>query len=59
MWALDLGTTNTGLARWDSVTNKPVMVDFPDLCRAPEATEELEAPRMIPSAVHVLDDTGF
>ncbi|PIW02114.1 MAG: hypothetical protein COW42_02765, partial [Deltaproteobacteria bacterium CG17_big_fil_post_rev_8_21_14_2_50_63_7] len=35
------------------------MVDFPDLCRAPEATEELEAPRMIPSAVHVLDDTGF
>ena len=59
MWALDLGTTNTLLARWDSAADRPVLVDLPAICRAPGGTGELEAARAVPSAVHVLDEPGF
>ena len=58
-WALDLGTTNSGLARWDERTGQPLLLELPAVCRRPEGDDPLEAPRMVPSAVHVLEDPGL
>jgi len=52
-WALDLGTTNSGIARCDE-TGQPQLVELMAVCRDPERDDPLEAPRMVPSAVHVL-----
>jgi molecular chaperone DnaK (HSP70) len=54
-WALDLGTTNTGIARWDAAQGRPRMVELPELCRKPDGGDPLEAPSVVPSAVHVLE----
>ena len=32
-WAIDLGTTNTGVARWDAQGDRPRLVELPDICR--------------------------
>lgn len=53
-WAIDLGTTNTGLARWDHDADRARMIELPRICRRPGRAEPLEAPRLIPSAVHLL-----
>src|SRR3989304_274282 len=58
-WALDLGTTNSGIARWDDAAGQATLIDLPEVCRLPDAEDPLEAPRMIPSAVHLIDDRGF
>ncbi|MEC8025217.1 MAG: Hsp70 family protein [Myxococcota bacterium] len=58
-WALDLGTTNTGIARWNEDTQRPELVRLTDICRAPDSDEPLEAPRMIPSATEALPHNGF
>jgi len=58
-WALDLGTTNSGIARWDDATGQPQLVELPDVCRNPERDDPLEAPRMVPSAVHLLENPGL
>ena len=57
-WALDLGTTNSGIARCDE-TGQPQLVELPRVCRDPERDDPLEAPRMVPSAVHVLARAGL
>ncbi|HWM90131.1 MAG TPA: Hsp70 family protein [Thermoanaerobaculia bacterium] len=57
-WALDLGTTNSGVAFWDETLGRPRLVELPAICRKPasEDTEDpLEAPRLVPSAVHFLE----
>ena len=58
-WALDLGTTNSALARWDEATGQPQLVELPGVCRHPDRGEPLEAPRMVPTAVHLLDEAGW
>ena len=58
-WALDLGTTNSGVARWDDGTEQPQLVELPDVCRDPAREEPLEAPRMVPSAVQLLEGAGL
>jgi molecular chaperone DnaK (HSP70) len=58
-WALDLGTTNSGVARWDDAAGQPRLVELPAICRSLERDDPLEAPRMVPSAVHLLDDPGL
>jgi molecular chaperone DnaK (HSP70) len=58
-WALDLGTTNSGIARWDEATGQPQLVELPEVCRHPERDDPLEAPRMVPSAVHILETPGL
>ncbi len=58
-WALDLGTTNSGVARWDDASGQPQLVELSDVCRHPERDDPLEAPRMVPSAVHLLDKPGL
>ena len=54
-WALDLGTTNSGVARWNHDTQEPQLIELPEVCRLPEGDDPLAAPRMVPSAVHLLD----
>ncbi len=58
-WALDLGTTNSGVARWDESLGRPQLVVLPGICRAPEADDPLEAPRLVPSAVHFVERPGL
>jgi molecular chaperone DnaK (HSP70) len=56
-WAMDLGTTNTGLAFWDG--EQPKLVELPNICRRPHSEDALEAPWMIPSAVHLIEELGW
>jgi molecular chaperone DnaK len=58
-WALDLGTTNSGVARWDDASDQACLVELPDVCRLAERDDPLEASRMIPSAVHLLEAPGL
>ncbi|MCG6920748.1 MAG: Hsp70 family protein [Acidobacteria bacterium] len=58
-WALDLGTTNSGVARWDEDAGQPQLVELPEICRRPWGTDPLEAPRLVPSAVHLLERPGL
>jgi molecular chaperone DnaK (HSP70) len=58
-WAMDLGTTNTGLARWDDAEGRPRLVELPDICRRPGGGDPLEAPRLVPSATHLLPEQGL
>ena len=58
-WALDLGTTNSGVACWDESLGRPRLIEVPAVCRKPEATDPLEAPRLVPSAVDFLDKPGL
>lgn len=58
-WALDLGTTNSAIARWNHATGQASLVDLPEICRQPDGGEPLEAPRMIPSAVHFVESRGL
>lgn len=54
-WALDLGTTNTLLARWDASSASPRVLDLPALGRRPARSGSEEVARGVPSAVQVLD----
>lgn len=58
-WALDLGTTNSGIARWEEGSRQPQLVELPAICRSSERDDPLEAPRMVPSAVHFLEHPGL
>jgi molecular chaperone DnaK (HSP70) len=58
-WALDLGTTNSAVARWDEAVGQPQLVELPAICRKPEGSDPLEAPRLVPSAVHLLEERGL
>ncbi|HXY40897.1 MAG TPA: Hsp70 family protein, partial [Vicinamibacteria bacterium] len=58
-WALDLGTTNSGVARWNDGRGQPELVELPDVCRKAEFDDPLDAPRMVPSAVHLLEMPGL
>ncbi|MDO8834816.1 MAG: Hsp70 family protein, partial [Vicinamibacterales bacterium] len=58
-WALDLGTTNSAIARWDDTSGQAALVDLPAICRLPDADDPLHAPRMIPSAVHLVEHRGM
>jgi molecular chaperone DnaK (HSP70) len=58
-WALDLGTTNSGVACWDESLGRPRLVELPDVCRKLDSEDSLEAPRLVPSAVHFLEKPGM
>ena len=55
MWGLDLGTTNSVLARWHDVDGRPRLV-APAALRRDTAPE---APIVVPSAVEVVDDVSL
>jgi molecular chaperone DnaK (HSP70) len=54
-WALDLGTTNTLLARWNRGANCPQVVELPALARTASRGDADMFARGVPSALHVLD----
>lgn len=56
MWAIDLGTTNTLLAKWDERAGRPAMVELPKLSRSSAPDAAPESARTVPSAVQVLDE---
>src|SRR5262245_43425093 len=58
MWSLDLGTTNSLLARWDASADRPVVLELAALARQPVQPES-DAARAVPSAVHVLEDRSW
>jgi len=60
-WAIDLGTSNTGLARWDDESHRPRLLELPSICRKPEGADALEAPKLVPSATEVIqsETLGF
>lgn len=58
-WAIDLGTTNTGVACWDEVAGRPRLLELTDICRVPDGEDQFEAPRLVPSATHVLPGEDF
>ena len=55
MWAIDFGSTNTGVARWNSTEGRPRMVELPNVCRRPGGEDHLEAPTLVPSAVEAFE----
>jgi molecular chaperone DnaK len=57
-WALDLGTTNCGVACWDEALGRPRLIELAAVCRKLDAKDPLEAPRLVPSAVHLLEKPG-
>ena len=58
-WALDLGTTNSGIAHWDEMSDRPVLLELTAVCRSAQHDDPLEAPRMVPSTVHILEKPGL
>jgi molecular chaperone DnaK (HSP70) len=56
---IDLGTTNTGVASWDASSGQPQLVELPEVCRSPGGDDPLLAPRMVPTAVHLLAEQGL
>lgn len=58
-WAIDLGTTHTRVAWWDPAHDEPRLLELSEICRESDGDDPLEAPRLVPSAVHVLDDRSF
>jgi len=58
-WAIDFGTTHTRVARWDGGAAAPKLVELPEICRRPGGEDPLEAPRLVPSATHVLETRGL
>ena len=54
MWALDLGTTNSALARWDQESRRPVLIGLPEIGRRADPGRLLDAPRVVPSAIEAL-----
>src|SRR6185369_5518328 len=59
MWALDLGTTNTLLAKWDERTSRPTLLELPKVCRQGGEADPLQGSRTIPTAVHVLESPSW
>lgn len=64
-WALDLGTTNSGIATWDEAARKPRLLTLERICRQPPVdsgeglVDALEAPRLVPSVVQLTEAAGF
>lgn len=55
-WAIDIGNSNTRVARWDSESGAPALLELPEICRQPGGTEPLAAPRLVPSATEIISD---
>ncbi len=59
MWAIDFGSTNTGVARWSGAEGRPRMVELPAVCRRPGGEDHLEAPTLVPTAVEAFEALDF
>src|SRR5687768_18358615 len=59
MWAIDVGTTNTGVARWDDAAARPRLIELPNICRHPGGEDHLEAPLLVPSVTQAIENLDF
>lgn len=55
-FAIDLGTANSAVCRWNPDRGRPELVELPEVCRQPGGDDPLEAPRLVPSATHVAEE---
>lgn len=58
-WAIDLGTTNSALARWDAERQRADLLELPGIIREDVAGGPIEAPTVVPSATHVVEEADF
>lgn len=58
-WAIDIGTTNTGIACWDGDKGQPRLIELPRVCREPGGEDALEAPVLVPSVVEFLSRSSM
>ena len=58
-WAIDLGNSNTRVARWDHESSSPSLLELPNICREPGGSEPLAAPRLIPSATEIIRNPSW
>lgn len=59
MWAIDLGSTNTGVARWSEAEGRPRLVELAEICRRPGGDDHLEAPLLVPTLTHAFESLSF
>jgi molecular chaperone DnaK (HSP70) len=53
-WAIDLGTTNTCISRWNDKSDQPEIIHLDSICRKTViGLEKLELPSIIPSSVYL------
>lgn len=51
-WAIDLGTTNSVVARWDPAAGQPDTIALPGICRRPhDSLAHMNIPTLVPSSV--------
>lgn len=53
-WSIDLGTTNTGVARWDADARRPSLVRLPAVARPEDPSRPLAPAGMVPSVTQLL-----
>lgn len=53
-WAIDLGTTNTSIARWHDREAHPELIHLPRICRQAGPDQKLEVRYSVPSSVWLL-----
>ena len=58
-WSIDLGTSNTAVARWNPDAGHPDMIHFEELCREPEGGSEIDVRYSIPSSVFMVEPKTF
>jgi molecular chaperone DnaK len=58
-WAIDLGTTNTRLARWNPEQELPEMIHLEGVCREPLPAQEIQVQNSIPSCLYILPARGL
>lgn len=56
VYSIDLGTTNTGICRWDAAQERAALLILPEICRDPKNEDPLQAPGVVPSATHMVDE---
>lgn len=58
-FAIDVGTTNSVVARWHPTEERPLIVELPGVCRPRSDDDTLEAPLVVPSATQVIGKPSF
>lgn len=58
-WAIDFGTTNSTVARWNNADAVPEMIHIYDITRKPQAEQEIDVKYSIPTCLYLLPDKGL
>ncbi len=58
-WAIDLGTTNSAIARWNTLDEVPEMIHLNDISRETLSEQEIDVKYSIPSCLYILPAQSF